>query len=375
MWLDANQFNELEKAALDSELIDGVPRQVLLRGLPPGFRASLPTGQSPLTQFILDLTKLNEVERLAGGVVPIVQYLQNAADQLTFRSAPEAELFKRLANEINNRTRGAAVTDLPAPATLPEITKHEVIVGRDDMVDFDFLRRALTAGQSIARILVPKFVDGAQVKLVTGEPWLARGTTWIIAPRLVITNHHVLNARSDREEHAGSADLMLQAQYSSVEFDFDRANAAKMIAPVQSLVHASKALDYAILRLAKDPDRLAIALNPERVKMTATSHIAVNIIQHPRGEPKRIALRNNLVTAADNEQIRYFTDTDFGSSGSPVCDDSWLVVALHRGARYVSGVRYQGKDTAYVNFGSQIQAILADVRAGNAELYREIARA
>jgi endonuclease G, mitochondrial len=57
------------------------------------------------------------------------------------------------------------------------------------------------------------------------------------------------------------------------------------------------------LRLAKDPDHAALALNPERIKMTATIYIAVNVIQHPRGEPKRIAFRNNIVTAADNEQM------------------------------------------------------------------------
>ncbi|WLB87861.1 trypsin-like peptidase domain-containing protein [Bradyrhizobium japonicum] len=372
MWLDANQFNMVEKAALDSDLIHDVPRQVLLRGLPSGFRAALRTDPSPLVQLALDLTKLNEVERLAGGMVPIVQYLQNAAEQLALRSIPEAELFKRLANEISNRTRGAAVADLPAPSTLPEVTRHEVIVGRDDMVDFGFLSRALAAGGAVARILVPKFDGGSQVRLASGEPWLARGTAWIIAPRLVITNHHVINARSAGEPDASDADITRQAKQSMVEFDFDRTDAAKITVAIDSLVHASKALDYAILRLANDPGRAGIALNPEPLKMTATSYQAVNIIQHPRGEAKRIAFRNNLVTAADDQLIRYFTDTDLGSSGSPVCDDNWRVVALHRGAKYAKGVSYQGKETAYVNFGSQIQAILADVKAENAALHQEM---
>jgi V8-like Glu-specific endopeptidase len=320
----------------------------------------------------MDLAKLNEVERLADGIVPIVQFLQNAATQLALRSIPEAELFKQLANEIGNRARGAAVADLPAPSSLPEVTRQEVIVGRDDMVDFGFLSRALTAGRSVARILVPRFEGGAQVMLLSGAPWLARGTAWIIGPRLVITNHHVVNARSEGETDAADSDFGQQAKESTVEFDFDQENAAKTTVAVDSLVQASKDLDYAILRLASDPGRAPIALNPEPVQMTATSYFAVNIIQHPRGEAKRIAFRNNLVSAADTQLIRYFTDTDFGSSGSAVCDDNWRVVALHRGAKYASGVKYQGKDTAYVNFGSQIQAILADVKAANAALHQQI---
>jgi hypothetical protein len=375
MWLDPTQIEAVEKAALTSDLVNEVPRTLLLRGLPTGFRAGLNTDPRPLVQFNLDLTKLNDVERLTDGIVPIVPFLQNAATQLALRSLPEAELFKRLANEIGNRTCGTAVTELPAPSDLREVTQHEVIIGRDDMVEFGFLSQALAAGRAVARILVPKFDSGVQVKLANGEPWLARGTAWLIAPRLAITNQHVVNARADGELDATDADLKLQAKQSSLEFDFDRANAAKTTIAVDSLVYASKPLDYAILRLGSDPARAPIALNPDRVQITATSYIGVNIIQHPRGESKRIAFRNNLVTAADAELIRYFTDTDYGSSGSAVCDDNWRVVALHRGAKYASDVSYQGKKTAYVNFGSQIQAVLADLKGGNAPLHQEIARA
>jgi hypothetical protein len=101
----------------------------------------------------------------------------------------------------------------------------------------------------------------------------------------------------------------------------------------------------------------------DELSSTPRRGIAVNIVQHPGGRPKRIAFRNNLVTAADATAVRYFTDTDQGSSRSPVCDDRWRVVALHRGSSYASKVDYQGKDTAYVNCGIQIQAILAGLRA------------
>jgi V8-like Glu-specific endopeptidase len=372
-WLNAAQISALTRAAIASDLIVDVARSLLLQGLPAGFRGGLSTDTKPLDQFSLDLGRMNEVERLAEGLVPIVVYLQNAADQLALRSRPESELFKQIANEIGNRARGKAVIDLPPPATLPEVTQHEAIVGRDDMVDFDFLNRALTAGHSIGRILVPRFFNGAQVRLASGEPWVLRGTAWLIAPRLVVTNHHVVNVRAAEEADASAADLRLQSTNATVEFDFDRAAADRVLSiGVETLAFESKSLDYAILRLSRDPERPPLVINPARIQMTATSYLPVNIIQHPRGEPKRVAFRNNLVTGADKDLIRYFTDTDFGSSGSPVCGDDWRVVALHRGAKYTSGVTYQGKDTAYVNFGSQIQAIRDDVRAGNPQLHSEI---
>jgi V8-like Glu-specific endopeptidase len=74
----------------------------------------------------------------------------------------------------------------------------------------------------------------------------------------------------------------------------------------------------------------------------------VCIIQHPGGQTKKVALQHNLVRDVDTEKIQYWTDTDLGSSGSPVFDDRWDVVALHhfsvpapQGDRV--GVRNQGR--------------------------------
>lgn len=85
------------------------------------------------------------------------------------------------------------------------------------------------------------------------------------------------------------------------------------------------------------------------------------MLGHPRGRSKRYGIRNNLVSGGTDTDLRYFTDTEFGSSGSPVCNDRWEVVALHRGATYVEGVQFQGKPTAYVNVGTHLEVILKDI--------------
>jgi V8-like Glu-specific endopeptidase len=227
-------------------------------------------------------------------------------------------------------------------------------------------------GHSVARILVPRFENGAQIRTADGAPWLMVGTAWLVTPQLIMTNHHVICARRSGEPRAAEADLQKQAVESEAEFDFDNPDTRKDVAKIAALVLASKDLDYAILRLDRAMNRPIPRLAQTRLQINATSYLSVNIIQHPRGEPKKVALRNNLVSGANSDTIRYFTDTDYGSSGSPVCDDTWRVVALHRGASYAQGIRYQGKDAAYVNFGSQLPAILDHVREINSSLESEI---
>ena len=98
----------------------------------------------------------------------------------------------------------------------------------------------------------------------------------------------------------------------------------------------------------------------------------VNIIQHPGGGPKRVAIRNNLIYRANYPIVSYFTDTDGGSSGSPVCTDDWNVVAMHRAWKAVPNVQFQGKPVPCVNEGVQVAAILEDLKQNHNALYTEI---
>jgi V8-like Glu-specific endopeptidase len=357
------EITTLVDAANASNLVS-VPRALLLDGIPSSFvNTALPTDPSPLVQFQLDLAKTNRVERLADGIVPVVVLLQNAAFQLKLRGAPETAVFERTVNRIGNVTSG--VPPLPDPTTLDEVVQKERIIGVDDSVDLVFLKGGLEIARAVALITVPRFENGNQI-MVGGGPWLMRGTAWLVAPKLALTNHHVINSRLDGEAPASDADFERQALGASVRFDFDAMDADGSRTTVARLVAKSTSLDYALIELADDLQRPIPTINKDKVVVDATTRMAVNIVQHPRGEYKRVAVRNNLVSAADNDTVRYFTDTDQGSSGSPVCDDRWRVVALHRGARRVDGVQFQGKAEAFVNFGSQIQSVLADVTAADA---------
>ena len=55
----------------------------------------------------------------------------------------------------------------------------------------------------------------------------------------------------------------------------------------------------------------------------------MNIIQHPNGLPKQISVYSNVVVFAGSDRLQYLTDTEPGSSGAPVLDRHWNVVAVH----------------------------------------------
>jgi endonuclease G, mitochondrial len=56
---------------------------------------------------------------------------------------------------------------------------------------------------------------------------------------------------------------------------------------------------------------------------------SVTIVQHPAARRKEVALRENRLVDIPEQVLHYVTDTEPGSSGSPVFNDQWEVVALH----------------------------------------------
>jgi hypothetical protein len=85
----------------------------------------------------------------------------------------------------------------------------------------------------------------------------------------------------------------------------------------------------------------------------------LNIPQYPQGGPLRFGIRENVFTARPAPQlIHYITDTEFGSSGAPVCDDDWKVVALHHAFRRVPTTLVMGMSVDIHNEGIAIEAIV-----------------
>ena len=85
----------------------------------------------------------------------------------------------------------------------------------------------------------------------------------------------------------------------------------------------------------------------------------VTIVQHPRGEKKQVALRENKIVDIPDRFLHYAADTEPGSSGSPVFNDQWEVVALHHASVPAPEHRELG---GFMNEGIRISRILKFVR-------------
>lgn len=327
-------------------------RGALLQSIDPLYVGTLPGGAPPNAQLLRDIGSMNQQERLTSGDIPLEIYLRNAL--LLFSGTAAENVVRDALNKVSQRASGAPELQ---PAALPEI--KEKIVHTDDTVSFAFMDAGVRAARSVMKLRVPRF-EGGREKTSGGNVVHYQGTGWLLTRALIMTNHHVVNARSDGEPNAPEADFRLQGAGTKAIFDFDAEGTSGDPVAVTGVAAWNAGLDYALLRIGavnRDPlPRSNDAIHK------GSDAVPVNIIQHPGGRSKRYGIRNNLVSAVEKHELRYFTDTDGGSSGSPVFNDRWEVVALHRAAKFVEGVHFQGKPTAYVNVGTHLASILENLR-------------
>ncbi|MCB8975826.1 MAG: trypsin-like peptidase domain-containing protein [Ardenticatenaceae bacterium] len=382
-YLDLDTMHKLVagiQASVAPEQLE-VTRNELLQGITPSFIAHLPANGNALNKIKSDLNTINTIPFLLGYEVPLQLWLTNAVQLLRATHRPQTSYFQQILEVVAAQSQKLIAEDKGQPGDPVGYDEEERIVHKDDMLSYGWLAGALATGLSVARLTVKRHEEGYP----TGNKYY--GTGWLIGQQYLMTNHHVINARSSGENAASEADLRLQATSMEISFDYDAPGLVGQLVEAAELCawgssYHEPALDYAVIKLTEPiSDRKSLILAPlalqnvEQILNRGTvDKPPVNIIQHPGGRPKMLGVRNNQIHQITDTELSYFTDTEGGSSGSPVCNDDWQVIALHRRWKkfYERNVIFQGKESAWENRGTRIDRIIDDLRQNHEALWQEI---
>ncbi|MEU1790564.1 trypsin-like peptidase domain-containing protein [Streptomyces sparsogenes] len=233
-----------------------------------------------------------------------------------------AENDEAVALRLRELTGADPVVEAPAGADAGVVWKgfddargawERQIFDEPTLLDVSFMRRGVELAPAVARLLVA--LEGGR----------AYGTAFRIGGDLLLTNHHVLfdpGPAGFRPARAVEAWLHYELDTAA------RPRVPTVVCCRPETITGDRAHDWAVIRTAEPlPDDIPV------VELAAGEQVSVGervyIIQHPHGGMKKIGMHHNVVRHVDDDVIQYWTDTEAGSSGSPVFDERWQLIALH----------------------------------------------
>ena len=273
---------------------------------------------------------------------------ETAVDKGEYSKAETPKRMASRANRLLNTVEGAigargllarevagALPEEALPDRLHELMQHDPVTA--ETVTDEFLERVIGATRDF--LAIGFFEKGtvasrAVCRIVTnlGGGQRGLGTGFMVTPSLLMTNNHVLR----------SEDF---ARRSIAEFNFQLGDGGAQLPIVRfglkpdAFFLTDKELDFSLVAVEpRAANGLALASFGYCPLIGAEGKILVrdpvNIIQHPKGELKQIVIRNNTLLDLPEQPpldkfAHYETDTEQGSSGSPVFNDEWEVIALH----------------------------------------------
>jgi V8-like Glu-specific endopeptidase len=221
--------------------------------------------------------------------------------------------------------------------TIPKEVSLEKIIGVNNLKQISWIERGLEVSKSVCRVLTPSGL----------------GTGFLISSGLVMTNNHVIPSSAI-------------AAASVIEFNYQHNFEGNTLPTCRYELdpghfHSNAVLDYTIVGVVPDSGKPSLKswgkvfLNPFADPVPG-EHVV--IIQHPNGGLKQIVLTANQVVSLWDHRLHYITDTVPGSSGAPVFNDLWQVIAIHHAG---GDLRINAKgDKRFVNEGILMSAIKSD---------------
>ncbi|MCP4116954.1 MAG: trypsin-like peptidase domain-containing protein [Desulfobacteraceae bacterium] len=219
----------------------------------------------------------------------------------------------------------------------------EKIWGRNTLKSLSWIHEGLKCSKAVCRIVAPNGL----------------GTGFLLANGILMTNNHVLSLPDDLKN-------------TMVEFNYEEGSDGCLL-PVcrykldSGYFYTDKFLDCTFVRAVSNDDETPIE-KWGGLRLSKTKNIDIGdhviIIQHPNGGVKQIGLTANEVVNIYKHNLQYMTDTMPGSSGSPVFNDNWEVIAIH----HAGGCLNKNKmgEKIYANQGILINEIQNSSELGTA---------
>ncbi|MEV2214146.1 trypsin-like peptidase domain-containing protein [Streptomyces sp. NPDC050997] len=270
-----------------------------------------------------------------GKLRTLLQQISSGPDQAVAGRLEELLAEQPVVEAPEEHTRPGAFAAFKDPDE-----QERQIFRANTLQDVAFLRRGTELASAVCRLRVTAH-DGARY----------HGTAFRIGEGLLLTNHHVLY------DGEGRGPVAVEAWFG-YEADLNGRIREHLVVPCEpGSVAGDAELDWAVIRAAAPlPDDAVRVPLPDSTSVALDDR--VYIIQHPHGEVKKLAARHNVVRHVDDVVIQYWTDTERGSSGSPVFDEHWRLVAVHRRWRRIGQL---GGADEFRNEGVRIERVREDL--------------
>ncbi|WP_170764721.1 DNA/RNA non-specific endonuclease [Ruegeria lacuscaerulensis] len=222
-------------------------------------------------------------------------------------TATEANAFDR---EVMRRSEAGAM------ASEADFSGAEAVWGDTiDFVNVAFLAKGARVARSVARVTNSRNGRG-------------RGSGVLIGGNLFITNQHVIASIGQANQH------ILEFDFERDEQGARRAETRYAIDPSVFVSDPVQGLDFAIFAVGNRISGPAVLADFGSSPLSDASdkHMLgefANIVQHPQGRLKEVVLRENRLVSRFDDFLHYVADTEKGSSGSPVYNSEWQMIALH----------------------------------------------
>lgn len=243
--------------------------------------------------------------------------------------AGEELVFSYKSDKLLSNYESSTIFEKPPGVINPtrNIIKTETDIGFErkigdinDILSIEFLEAGLLAAKSVGRITS------------WGEKY---GTGFLVGKQIMITNHHIIQSHEEAENSIFELNVEENKLGTPKKIYEYSLNPARFFL-------TNKTLDFTLVAVTDSN-----SLNPDlegfgwhallKIQGKIRKGDSINIIQHPDGQDKKIVVHNSyLLHLEDNKKYDqycwYSGDTEQGSSGSPVFNNRWEIIALHHKA-------------------------------------------